>query len=119
VENPLVESFNSRVRAGLRAGESFSCLAQAKVLVEDHRQDYNRSRAHRGLEMMTQRRSRRLGTADQAARASADPDDCYAIARLAARATLTLQEPLNHLLHSRSTDEPGQVTASMVRRPTL
>ncbi len=40
-ENPFVESFNSRVRDELLAVEVFSCLAEAKVMVEDFRQDYN------------------------------------------------------------------------------
>ena len=33
-ENPFVESFNSRVRDELLSGEVFSCLAEAKVMVE-------------------------------------------------------------------------------------
>jgi putative transposase len=43
-ENPFVESFNSCVRDELLAVEIFSCLAEAKVMVEDFRVDYNRSR---------------------------------------------------------------------------
>ncbi|HEY5248575.1 MAG TPA: integrase core domain-containing protein, partial [Dermatophilaceae bacterium] len=52
-ENPFVESFNSRVRDEFLAVEVFSCLAEAKVMVEDFRQDYNRCRPHRAHGMMT------------------------------------------------------------------
>jgi Integrase core domain len=46
-----VESFGSRVRDELLAVEQFSCLAEAKVLVEDYRQDYNANRPHSALGM--------------------------------------------------------------------
>jgi putative transposase len=52
-ENPFVESSNSRVRDELLAVEVFSCLTEAKVMVEDFRQDYNRTRPHRAHRMMT------------------------------------------------------------------
>ena len=39
-QNPYVESFNGRVRDELLDVEEFSCLAEAKVLIEDWRQDY-------------------------------------------------------------------------------
>jgi putative transposase len=52
-ENPFVESFNSRVRDELLSVEVFTCLAEAKVMIEDFRQDYNRSRPHRAHGMMT------------------------------------------------------------------
>jgi putative transposase len=52
-ENPFAESFNSRVRDELLAVESFSCLTEAKVMVDDFRQDYNRCRPHRAHGMMT------------------------------------------------------------------
>jgi transposase InsO family protein len=52
MENAFVESCNSRVRDELLSGEVFSCLAEAKVMVEDFRQDYNRRRPHRAHEMM-------------------------------------------------------------------
>ena len=45
-ENPFVESFNSRVRDELLSVEVFTCLAEAKVMIEDFRQDYNRCRPH-------------------------------------------------------------------------
>src|SRR5664280_2685179 len=51
--NPFVESFNSRVRDELLAVEIFSCLAEAKVMIEDFREDYNRCRPHRAHGMMT------------------------------------------------------------------
>jgi putative transposase len=51
-QNPYVESFGSRVRDELLAVEQFSCLAEAKVLIEDWRQDYNHHRPHSALKMM-------------------------------------------------------------------
>jgi putative transposase len=50
-QNPYVESFGSRVRDELLAVEQFSCLAEAQVLVEDYRQDYNANRPHSALAM--------------------------------------------------------------------
>jgi putative transposase len=50
-QNPYVESFGSRVRDELLAVEQFSCLAEAKVLIEDWRQDYNEHRPHSALGM--------------------------------------------------------------------
>jgi putative transposase len=52
-QNPYVESFGSRVRDELLAVELFSCLAEAQVLIEDWRQDYNQHRPHSALAMMT------------------------------------------------------------------
>ena len=52
-ENPFVESFNSRVRDELLSVEVFSCLTEAKVMIEDFRVDYNRCRPHRAHQMMT------------------------------------------------------------------
>lgn len=52
-QNPYVESFGSRIRDELLAVELFSCLAEARVLVEDWRQDYNHHRPHSALGMMT------------------------------------------------------------------
>jgi len=51
-QNPYVESFGSRIRDELLAVEQFSCLAEAKVMVEDWRQDYNEHRPHSALGMM-------------------------------------------------------------------
>jgi transposase InsO family protein len=52
-QNPFVESFGSRIRDELLAVELFSCLAEAQVLIEDWRQDYNHHRPHSALGMMT------------------------------------------------------------------
>jgi putative transposase len=51
-QNPYVESFGSHVRDELLAVELFSCLAEAKVLIEDWRCDYNEHRPHSSLGMM-------------------------------------------------------------------
>jgi putative transposase len=48
-QNPFAESFNARVRDELLNLEEFSCLAEAKVLTEDWRQDYNREHPHSAL----------------------------------------------------------------------
>jgi putative transposase len=50
-QNPYVESFGSRVRDELLAVELFSCLAEAKVMVADWREDYNEHRPHSALAM--------------------------------------------------------------------
>ena len=50
-QNPYVESFGSRIRDELLAVELFSCLAEAKVMVEDWRADYNEHRPHSSLGM--------------------------------------------------------------------
>jgi putative transposase len=52
-QNPYVESFGSRIRDELLSVELFSCLAEAQVMVEDWRQDYNHHRPHSALGMMT------------------------------------------------------------------
>jgi putative transposase len=52
-QNPFVESFGSRVRDELLAVELFSCLAEAKVMVADWRDDYNEHRPHSSLAMKT------------------------------------------------------------------
>ena len=52
-QNPYVESFGGRVRDELLAVELFSCLTEARVLIEDWRQDYNHRRPHSALGMMT------------------------------------------------------------------
>jgi putative transposase len=50
-QNPYVESFGSRVRDELLSVEPFSCLAEARVMVEDFREDYNERRPHSALGM--------------------------------------------------------------------
>jgi putative transposase len=50
-QNPFVESFHSRVRDELLDGEEFSCLAEARVVIGDWREDYNWRRPHSALAM--------------------------------------------------------------------
>jgi Integrase core domain len=98
-ENPFLESFNSRVRDELLAVEVFTCLAEAKVIVENYRQDYNRYRPHRAHGMMTPAAFKTgWGTAHQAAPASAELHDRYAIAPFNAGGSLTMESPTNHQL---------------------
>ena|SRR5437868_8780440 len=52
-QNPFVESFHSRVRDELLDVEQFSCLAEARVVIGDWRQDYNHNRPHSSLGMLT------------------------------------------------------------------
>ena len=98
-ENPFVESFNSRVRDELLAVESFSCLTEAKVMVEDFRHDYNANRPHRAHRMKTPAAfAEDWKTPHRAAPASAELHDRYAIAPFNAGGSLTLQVPTNHQL---------------------
>jgi len=50
-QNPFVESFNGRVRDELLTVEQFSCLAEARVVISDWRDDYNHRRPHSALQM--------------------------------------------------------------------
>jgi putative transposase len=98
-ENPFVESFNSRVRDELLAVENFSCLTEAKVMVEDFRVDYNRNRPHRAHKMMTPAAfAAGWKTAHEAAPASAGLRSAYGLAPSNAGGSPTLQEPTNHQL---------------------
>ena len=98
-ENPFVESFNSRVRDELLAVESFSCLTEAKVMVDDFRTDYNANRPHRAHKMMTPTAfATGWKTAHQAALASAERPVAYGADPSNAGDSLTLQEPPNHQL---------------------
>jgi putative transposase len=45
-ENPFVESFNGRLRDELLNIEEFGSIAEAKVVIEDWRQEYNNYRPH-------------------------------------------------------------------------
>lgn len=54
-----MESFHSRVRDELLNLELFSCLPEARVLVEDWREDYNQRRPHSSLGRKAPRRLRR------------------------------------------------------------
>jgi putative transposase len=51
-QNPFVESFHSRVRDELLDIEEFSCLAEARVVIADWREDYNARRPHSSLGML-------------------------------------------------------------------
>jgi putative transposase len=98
-ENPYVESFGSRVRDELLGVELFSCLTEAKVMVEDWRVDYNRYRPHRAHGMMTPAAfSTGWRTAHDTARAGAELHSASGLAPFDAGASLTLQEPTNHQL---------------------
>jgi putative transposase len=98
-ENAYVESFNSRVRDELLAVEVFSCLAEVKVMVEDFRRDYNRSRPHRAHAMMTPEAfADGWRTAHAVAPASAEFRSAYGLAPLDAGGSLTLQEPVTNQL---------------------
>jgi len=48
-QNPFAESFNARVRDELLNLEEFSCLAEARVLAEDWRQEFNGEHPHSAL----------------------------------------------------------------------
>lgn len=48
-ENSYSESFNSRFRDELLNGEIFTTLLEAKVLIEEHRRQYNEDRVHSSL----------------------------------------------------------------------
>jgi hypothetical protein len=94
-----VESFNSRARDELLSVEVFTCLVEAKVMVEDFRQDYNRCRPHRAHAMMTPAAFETgRETAHQAVPASAELRCHYASAPFGAGGSLTLQEPTTHQL---------------------
>jgi putative transposase len=98
-ENPFVESFNSRVRDELLSVEVFSCLAEAKVMIEDFRQDYNRCRPHRAHGMMTPAAFRTgWETTHEAAPASTELRRRYASAPFNAGNSPTLQQPTTHQL---------------------
>jgi putative transposase len=48
-ENCYSESFNSRFRDEMLNGEIFTTLLEAKVLIEEHRRQYNEDRVHSSL----------------------------------------------------------------------
>src|SRR4029079_5367729 len=52
-ENAYSETFNSRLRDELLDREIFETLKEAKVIVEDHRLDYNHCRPHSSLGYQT------------------------------------------------------------------
>jgi putative transposase len=99
-QNPYVESFGGRVRDELLAVELFSCLTEARVLIEDWRQDYNHHRPHSALGMMTPV-AFAVGWREAhltAAPASADLRRRYASAPFDAGGSLTPQAPTIHQL---------------------
>ncbi len=95
-QNAYVESFGSRIRDELLAVELFSCLAEARVLIEDWRQDYNHHRPHSALGMMTPAQFASSWGSSQAALA----DELRSPSGLAPfdGDGLTLQIPTNHQL---------------------
>ena len=48
-ENSFIESFNGKLRGELLNREVFESLAEAKVIIENWRQDYNENRPHSSL----------------------------------------------------------------------
>ena len=52
-ENAYSESFNSRLRDEFLNREVFESLKEAKVLIEDHRREYNEHRPHSSLNYQT------------------------------------------------------------------
>jgi putative transposase len=50
-QNAYVKSLGSRIRDELLSIELFSCLTEARVLIEDWRCDYNHHRPHSALEL--------------------------------------------------------------------
>ena len=98
-ENPFVESFNSRVRDELLSVEVFSCLTEAKVMIEDFRQDYNRCRPHRAHGMMAPAAFKASWeTTHEAAPASVELRRRYASAPSDTGGTPTLQESTTNQL---------------------
>jgi putative transposase len=69
-QNAYVESFGSRIRDELLAVEIFSCLAEAQVMVEDWREDYNEHRPHSALGMQAPAKFARAWRARQDALAA-------------------------------------------------
>ena len=99
-QNPFVESFGGRVRDELLSVELFSCLAEARVLIEDWRVDYNHHRPHSALGMMT---PHQFAIGYQEAHVAATPasaklHSAYGLAPFDAGGSLTLQSPTSHQL---------------------
>jgi transposase InsO family protein len=53
VQNAFIESFNGRLRDEFLNETTFTSLAQARVLLEDWRRDYNGVRPHSGIGWLT------------------------------------------------------------------
>jgi putative transposase len=73
-QNPYVESFGSRIREELLSTELFSCLAEAKVLVNDWRHDYNEHRPHSSLGMQAPARYARTWQANEGETTTIQPN---------------------------------------------
>jgi len=93
-QNPYVESFGSRIRDELLAVELFSCLAEARVLIEDWRHDYNHHRPHSALGMTSPSKFAASYRAYQDALAN-ELHSPYGLAPFAGDAP-TLQSPTTH-----------------------
>ena len=52
-QNPFVERFNGTMRDEVLNGEEFDSLTEARVVIAEWLETYNRVRPHRGLGMMT------------------------------------------------------------------
>ena len=52
-ENPFVESFNGRLRDELLNIEEFGSITEARVIIEDWRNEYNTYRPHSALGGLT------------------------------------------------------------------
>jgi len=99
-QNPYVESFGGRVRDELLAVELFSCLTEARVLIEDWRVDYNQNRPHSSLGMMS---PAAFATGYREAHLAAAPPgvelhSAYGLAPFDAGGSPTLQSPTTHQL---------------------
>ena len=53
LQNALVESINGRLRTGCLNESAFRSLAQARELIKEWRDDYNRHRPHTSLGGLT------------------------------------------------------------------
>lgn len=70
-ENSYSESFNSRLRDELLNGEIFTTLLEARVLIEEHRHQYNEERVHSSLAYATPTEFATAGVQEEARKASA------------------------------------------------
>ena len=124
-QNAYVESFNARVRDELLDVEQFTCLAEARVVIDDWRQDYNHHRPHSALHAHPRRlrrrqQRRRLTPPDGAPRRTDRPP--HRLARgLASRqanrpATCLACPPLTHSL-SQQVDRRTGSLQEQVNRP--
>ena len=72
-ENPYVESFNGRARDELLNVEEFGSLAEASVIVEAWRMEYNTYRPHSALGGLTPAEYRARWEADNQIAGTPDP----------------------------------------------